>query len=365
MINIDKLDKISYTNKIMQMYEELNTEIVKDILKRVKSSGDFNSFTKHQIKVLARNGGKEIFKNALIKTNKLSKSRKIELLNLFEQIVKEDMIDYKPLYEYKDIDFRLTTNQIELINTMATLTDKQLQNFTKTIAFSSQKEFVDAMDNMYKQVASGGIDINTAYRQTTNDLASKGITLKMKDGNNRSIEAAVRQNITYGIKQTTQLVEDDLAKELGADGVQINITPNCRPEHQVINGQIFSLDYKNKKYPYFKKKYRDLLDDFGCQHYTSPYIIGVSEPIYTKRDIEKANSRVINYKGEQIPYYEATQKQRALERTIRNAKKTYISSPTNENKLKINKAQQNMRNYINETGLERQYDREYYAGYNS
>ena len=65
-----------------------------------------------------------------------------------------------------------------------------------------------------------------------------------------------------------------------------------------------------------------------------------------------------------MPYYEATQKQRSLERNIRNAKKAYMSNPTKENKVNVSKAQASMRKYIAETGLERQYDREYFAGYN-
>ena len=78
---------------------------------------------------------------------------------------------------------------------------------------------------------------------------------------------------------------------------------------------------------------------------------------------------MITYKGEKIPYYEATQKQRALERAIRNAKKSVIASKkagieeAKANKQLLN-AQAKMRSYIKETKLIRDYDREYVAGYN-
>lgn len=364
MITRKELDKVLYTNEVIKMYEEINTDIVKEIIRKIRETGDLTSYTKHQIRVISRNGGKEIFKQAILKTNKISKKRKKELLLMYEKITKKDMVEYKELYEYRNKEYKLTNHQIDILEKMAKLTNRELKNYTRTIAFSSQKEFVNALDTMYKQVLSGGIDYQTAFRKTTNDLANKGITLKMKDGRNRSIEAAVRQNIDYGLKQTVQLINYDLADELEADAVQINITPNCRPTHEIINGKIFSLDPKNKKYPYFKKEYRELMEEYNCHHRISPFIIGVSEPVYTKKEIKEADNRVVNYKGKQISYYEATQKQRQLEREIRNAKKSYMSNPSLENNQLINEKQRKMRKFIKETGLERQYDREYFAGYN-
>lgn len=364
MIDIEKLDKQSYTNKVVQMYEELNTELVNDVLKKIKKQGDFTSVTRHQLKVLANRGGKEMFKEALKKTNLLSAKRKQELLKFFEEVVNSDLSDYKILYDEKGLPYELSEGQLKIFNEMVKLTDGELNNYTQTIAFSAQKDFVNTMDSVYKQVVTGGTTFNKAFRKATNELASKGITLTMKNGKKRSIEAAVRQNLMYGLRQTTQLINDDLVDYLDADAVQINISRNCRPTHKDINGRVFSLKRNNKHYPYFKKEYQELLGDYNCQHYKSPFIIGVSEPIYTDEEINEANNRTVNYNGKEIPYYEATQKQRALERAVRSAKKTYMSSQTKENKAKISKAQKKVRDFLKETGLERNYDREYFAGYN-
>ena len=42
----------------------------------------------------------------------------------------------------------------------------------------------------------------------------------------------------------------------------------------------------------------------------------------------------------------------------------YMSEPTKENKALVSQQQANIRKYLKETGLERQYDREFYSGYN-
>ena len=358
MLTPDYLDKIAYTNKIVQMYEELNTKLTKQIISKLKDSGDLTSFTKHQLKTLAKRGGKEMFIEALNTTSALSSKRKKELIALFTEITKHDLKSYKTLYDYRGKEMQLNEEQLKILNNSIRITDKELKNFTKTIAFSTQKDFVDALDEMYLQVGTGAVDYNTAFRETTNKLVEKGITLITKDGKNRSLEASVRQSVLWGVRQNARLLNKDIGEYLGCDGVQINISPNCRDDHRPINGQVFKLNSR------VWNNHKHLLNDFGCQHYESFLILDIEDNIYTQEEIDEANNKTVNYNGETLSYYDASQKLRSYERAVRNAKKTYVSNPTPENKSKVSKAQSNVRKYCQATGLERQYDREFYAGYN-
>lgn len=359
MLTPEYLDKKIYVNKVVEMYQELNTKLTKQIISKLKENGDISTFTRHQLKTLAKRGGKEVFIEALNTTSALSSKRKKELVALFTEITKHDLQSYKSLYDYRGKELKLTEEQLKILNNAVRATDKELKNFTKTISFSCQQNYVDALDEMYLQVGTGAVDYQTAFRQTTNLLAEKGITLIQKNGGNRSLEASVRQSVLYGVRQNARAMNKDVGKYLGCDGVQINISPNCRDDHRPINGQVFKLNSRAWQ------NHKHLLEDFNCQHYESFLILDIEDNIYTQEEIDEANNRTVKYKGEEIPYYEATQKQRALERNIRNAKKTYMSSPTKENKANVSKQQANMRKYLKETGLERQYDREYFAGYNN
>lgn len=359
MLTPEYLDKIAYTNKVVAMYEELNTKLVKQIISKLKENGDLSTFTKSQLRTLAKRGGKEVFLEALNTTSALSSKRKKELVALFSEITKHDLESYRTLYDYRGKEMVLSESQLKILNNAVRITDKELKNMTRTIAFSCQEDFVNALDEMYLQVGTGAMDFQKAFRKTTNNLAKKGVTLKMKNGQNRSLEAAVRQNVLWGVRQNARELNKDVGRYLGCDGVQINISPNCRDDHIPINGQVFKLN--NNRW----RKYKHLLNDFNCQHYESYIITDIEDNIYTQKEINDANNRKVNYKGEEIPYYEATQKQRALERNIRNAKKAYMSEPTKENKALVSQQQANIRKYLKETGLERQYDREYYAGYNN
>lgn len=359
MLTPDYLDKKIYVNKVVAMYEELNTKLVKQIISKLKETGDLTSFTRHQLKVLAKRGGKEVFVEALNTTSRLSSKRKKELAELFTEITKHDLESYKSLYDYRGKKMELSESQLKILNNAVRITDKELKNMTRTIAFSCQEDFVNALDEMYLQVGTGAMDFQKAFRKTTNNLAKKGVTLKMKNGQNRSLEAAVRQNVLWSVRQNARELNKDVGRYLGCDGVQINISPNCRDDHIPINGQVFKLNSRAWR------RYKHLLNDFNCQHYESYIITDIEDNIYTDEEINKANNRKVNYKGEEIPYYEATQRQRALERNIRKAKMVYMSEPTKENKQLVSQQQANIRKYLKETGLERQYDREYYAGYNN
>ena len=359
MLTPDYLDKKIYVNKVVEMYQELNTKLTKQIISKLKENGDLSSFTKSQLKTLAKRGGKEVFIEALNATSALSSKRKKELAALFTEITKHDLESYKTLYDYRGKEMVLSESQLKILNNAVRITDKELKNMTRTIAFSCQEDFVNALDEMYLQVATGGLDFQTTFRKTTNELAKKGVTLTMKNGQKRSLEAAVRQNVLWGVRQNARELNKDVGRYLGCDGVQINISPNCRDDHIPINGQVFKLNSRAWR------RYKHLLNDFNCQHYESYIITDIEDNIYTDEEINKANNRKVNYKGEEIPYYEATQRQRALERNIRKAKMVYMSEPTKENKALVSQQQANIRKYLKETGLERQYDREYYAGYNN
>lgn len=352
-----------FTNKIVEMYEELNIELVSNIIKQLKETGDISSYTRAQIRQLIKRGGKAVFEQSLDSMSNLSSKRKDELKRLFKEVVSEDMEQYKKMYEYRDKKFALSESQYKLLNIAIKRCDKELKNFTKTVAFSNQQDFVNAVDNMYFQVVTGGLSFDETFRKTTNDLAEKGTTLIMKNGKQRSLEASVRQNVRTSIRDTARSINKSIGKDLGCDGVQINISPNCRPDHKVINGRVFKI--KSKEW----QKNKHLLDDYNCQHYETPIILDIEENMYSDDEINEANNRVVKYKGKDVPYYEATQKQRALEREIRNAKKMYATleksqADTTEARQKVSLAQKNMRNFIKETGLERDYLRERYAGYN-
>lgn len=340
---------IEFDNKINDMYNVLAQELTADIIKLLSETKTFNSFTKSQFDTLVSINGQKLLEESILKLNSISDERKKELTKLFEAMYKKNIKDYNDVTD----DLKLSDEQYEILLNGILMTDEDFANFSATVANATNKAYVDIMNSAYIKVASGGLDFNTVFKDSINYLAMNGIQISHK-----SIEASVRQALKYSLRQNMRMIDSVIDKELGTDGVQINISPNCRPDHQVINGKIFS----NEEWV----KYKHLLDDYGCQHYETGVFVDISTNRYTQKKIDEANNRTVEYDGKDIPYYEATQMQRALERAVRKAK-TYLYTLEKSNasegekaiaKNIIKKKQAQIRDYTNITGLLRDYDRE-------
>lgn len=59
----------------------------------------------------------------------------------------------------------------------------------------------------------------------------------------------------------------------------------------------------------------------NCRHNFHPFILGIMEPTYTAEQLKKIDPPPFEYEGKEYTHYEATQKQRQIERTIRKLKR--------------------------------------------
>ena len=98
-------------------------------------------------------------------------------------------------------------------------------------------------------------------------------------------------------------------------------------------------------------------------HSFYPFFEGISENEYTKAILESYADETVIYNGEEISFYEATQKQRAIEREIRKVKReaSALAAAGQDNTQEIGEIkslQAVMRDFIKQTDLDRQYIRE-------
>ena len=346
-------EKEAYKNGVLANYEELEIELMALIILTCGELQNINTLNSVQFYMLKSKLGREVYKKALKEINKTNTQRKQSVKDLFDKQVINTEKQYK--------DYQVSKEQKKIIKENIKLTNDSLNKLAKDLAKGTRNALIKTMGELYKQVVRGNQRFDLGYKNTVDKFFNDGITFKDKLGRNRSVEATVRQDLLYRINETNRGIYKEVGNKLNTTGVQINISPNCRDTHQVINGQKFT----NKEW----KEYEYLTHEYNCQHIAEPIFYDIEDNKYTQKEIDYANNRTVKYKGEKIPYYEATQKQRALERAIRNAKKNVVvAKKTNTNiekaQSKLNNAQSKMREYIKETGLTRDYDREYYAGYN-
>ena len=363
MLSPEYLNLIEF-NDVVELYNKLNIEITADIINRVSEMQDITEISIKQLKILKQTNGTEIFNKALEETSMLTAQTKKELKQLFENMTKEDIEGYKELYKYRDKPFKLSDTQYKILNQGLKETNRILKNFTNTIAFQSRQAYVEAVDNAYMKVATGAFDYATAIHTTCQELANKGITLKDKLGRNVQLEVAVRRNIMTGIQRTANNINRDIEEYLGCDGYEVTAHLGARPTHAEAQGKQYAINHRTKisrDYPLWSEV-ESLWNEYNCRHTYFGIILGISEPVYTDKELKEFREATINWNGKQIPYYEATQRQRQLENAIRKQKRTVqtLEKANLDNKLEkgqLAQLQKKYKEFCKETGLEKDYQR--------
>lgn len=363
MLTPEYLNLIEF-NDVVNIYSKLNIEITADIIDRVSELGDITNTTKRQLEIIKQTNGEEIFKEALEKTYMLTTKTKNKLLSLFEDMAKEDIKGYKELYQYRNKPFKLSENQYKILNQGLKQTNRLLKNLTNTIAFQSKQAYVDTVDNAYMKTVSGAFDYNTAIKQAVQELADKGITLKDKLGRNVQLEVAVRRNVLSGIHETANNINRDIEDYLGCDGYEVTAHIGARPTHAEAQGKQYAINSKDAD------KYKvgvwydvaHLWSEYNCRHTYFGIILGVSEPVYTDKELKYYKNATVTLNGKKVPYYEATQKQRQLENAIRKQKRIVQTlEKANKNSIlqnsKLRQLQRKYNDFCKETGLEKDYGR--------
>ena len=352
MLTPNKMNNLQ-NNKLVDIYTAINQELTNDIINKIKSSEDITNYTKSQIKALIKNGGQEIFNEALKKVQGISRSTLNELKTIFNDLVNSQMSGYKSTFDAVGATYAVTDSMMKTINNAIKETNGTLKNMTKTVAYASQTDFVNAMDNLYMKVTSGAFDYDTALKRTVADLAKKGVTFKTSDGRNEKIETVVKRNLFSSIQNTAT----DLAKEIGDiidyNCVVIGHSYKCRPTHHPIDDVVMSKEVF--------KRYEYLTYEYNCNHIVN----------YDWREEFENNPNKIEY-GDQHgtlkevkKNYEIQQKANYYANQVKN-KKMQIANGDNSEEVKreLLNAQVKYRTFCKTNGLTVDYSKTWVHGYN-
>lgn len=272
----------------------------------------------------------------------------------------------------------------QFIKAAKTQAGDELKNLTRTTAFrlkdsrvvSVQEAYVHAMDYTQWQIATGGFDGETAIKQAVKELADSGIkTVSYQSGLTRSIEAAVRNCVLTGISQITGQISTANADALGTDIVEVSAHPGARPSHAEWQGKWYSLRGDTEEYPNLARitgyGKPDGLKGPHCRHDFHPVLPGISVPSYTDSELDALNNPPsVVYDGTSFTYYEATQKQRQIERNIRTSKRrciAYQAADLDEDyrneSIRLNRLNRAYHEFSAQTGLVLQNHRTVTAGW--
>lgn len=188
-------------------------------------------------------------------------------------------------------------------------------NFTRTMAKQTQSLFLSELDRAYNLVSTGALSYTQAVSEVIDNVASEGVVVEYESGRTDTLETATLRAVRTGISQASAQIQIARMDEMGIDLVITSSHLGARPSHQVWQGQIFSRT--GTKYPDFVTEtgYGTVtgLCGVNCRHSFSPYFEGMDNP-FEQYDSE-----------ENLEQYKNEQRQRLLERRIRQTKRRVMS----------------------------------------
>ncbi|WP_051280660.1 phage minor capsid protein [Anaerovorax odorimutans] len=356
-------------NNLVDLYSQAETDIIIDIARRLTTYDFFIPSAEHQFRKLQDMG--LLYDEILKKLTATTGIAKEQLESLIKEAGAETLKHDDSIYRKAGkTPTPLDSNPAMQLTLAAGIkkTNSLFENLTRTTANTATKQFENALDRIYMQITSGAFDYNSSIRMVVKDLASKGVaTVQYSSGHIDYMEVAVRRATVTGVNQTAAKLQEARADEMGSDLVETTAHAGARPEHQLWQGKIFSRSGKHPKYPDFVSSTGygtgEGLCGWNCRHNFFPYFEGISEPAYNKAELEEMNAKNYTYNGQAMTEYEATQRQRHIERQIRKWKREYagmeaVGMPTDESISKISAWQRTQKDFIKQTGLKRQTERE-------
>ena len=336
-----------YAKVIFDRLNQFNEFTLATIARRIKNTGKLSAYDQQSLKNMA-----DISGDMKVITKKLAEITKLnidDLENVYSQTVSDGVNTYKPLYDFKNmpfVPFEQNDFAQQLVRHWAMQTAGEMINLsrTKALCFDRyningevigstplQGAFQEAIDSAVTAVSSGTADFNAAMSKTIENLGGSGVRVNYASGVTRSLSAMIRQNLLYAVKQSAKSYDEYVGEQLDCDGFEVDAHPGCRPTHEVIQGQIFASgddDITIDGITYLSankdlgggKSALELLDDYGCLHFTLSTILGVSVPRYSKEqlaEIDRQTKELIEYDGRKKTLYEWKQTARRMERAIR------------------------------------------------
>lgn len=353
---------------LVELFSEVERDILADMARRIARYDYFIPAAEHQLRMLEEMGhSQDYVLSCLAKRTGKTEEELLSLLNAAAQTaVRADV----GVYRRAGLDPPEIEDSERLRTVLAAgmqKTGQTFQNLTRSTAREAYEQLGQALDRAWMQVSSGAFDTNTAIRSAVKWLSAQGVqAVDYDSGRTNTLEAAVRRAVVTGLNQTTLKVQEELANEMDCDLVEVTAHSGARPDHAKWQGKIFSRSGTSKKYPDFRRKTGygtgAGLGGWNCRHSFFPYFEG-SPRTYTAKELKKLEARDYTYNGQKLTEYEATQTQRRIERNIRRWKREQAAMraadlPDDEAAAKVKEWQVRQRDFVAQTGLKRQYDRE-------
>lgn len=395
MLNDYEIESI--IQPFVERQERLNEFVIQQIARSIKTVGSLSKNDVRKLLKLLKLGA-----NAQLVTKEIASvlnAQEKAVKGIIKEAAQVTYLDAKPFYDYrhrKQIPFEKNIplqRSVKAVGEQTANTFKNLSN-SKAIGFlvrdmkqpttlkfyNVTDTYQSIVDEAVQAVQSGAVPFDTAMRRTLKQLNESGLRRAYWDtGVTRRLDSVVRMNILGGVRQINQKVQQQIAEETKADGVELSAHSFSAPDHEPIQGRIFTMenfkrmqsemsfkDIDGHEYPSMRRP----IGEWNCKHFTQAVVIGAKKPTWSDEDLQElieANKKgYTTSTGKHYTMYECEQMQRKYETQIRYAKEGYIMAKTagntqlmEEYQAKIASLNSQYRQFSKDCGLRVQRNRTY------
>ena len=327
MLTESQIERYGYGNE--KIFYDLENQLMEDIVRRIKKTGEITSTADYQIIQLKALG---LSNEEITKQIKKALNASDEYVDeLYREAMKNEWYDAKDLYAGMGqayVKFEDNAFIQNLIGGAFMQTSGEMVNMTGTMGFvvggksvELSKFYRDTMDNAISLIMGGGFDYNTVLKKAIKQMTNSGIRwINYESGWHNRITVAARRSVMTGLSQMTRGITEDTAKRLNTDTFEVSAHAGARPDHAKWQGKVYT---KKQLYEICGLGTVTGLLGANCYHTYYPFIKGISKRAYTDEQLKvwkEDNPKM--YQGKEYTQYQAQQRMRQMETNMRAQRQT-------------------------------------------
>lgn len=314
-----------------QIFDSLQMSIMTEIVRMLLEAAEIIPSTGYKMNRLYDLGtSKKRIKDIVARTLNLSDK---EVENIFINITESGYNEAESAFIEQGKEFIPYSENEPLqqfVRAVQEQTQNECKNITQSMGFAKRQPdgslgftpvsdyYQETLDKAVTEIASGASDYNTVLEKTVTEMTNSGLrTVDYASGHSNRVTVAARRAVSTGLNQVVGKINEENAEKLGTNYFEVSWHSGARPSHQVWQGRVYS-----------KEELESVcglgtvtgLCGANCYHSYSPFTPGITPRTYTDEQLEKMNAeenKPVEYNGKNYTKYEATQRQRRLETTMR------------------------------------------------